>query len=167
MAFDGSIEALIGADLTGYEKAMSDVVSSTRKAFQNAAQEASKSANQMIREVGELMNRFANSNQNIGSKIGQGLTGGLKIALGELQRISSNIGAKLPDPIRRAFTRVSADIKSVLGTMKNDVATLGAGINSKIKKAFDFNISNAIKSPKSAFAEMANSVDSMASRISS
>ena len=51
--------------------------------------------------------------------------------------------------------------------MKNDVATLGAGINSKIKKAFDFDISNAIKSPKSAFAEMANSVDSMASRISS
>ena len=167
MAFDGSVEAIIGADLTGYEKAMSDVVSSTRKAFQNAAQEASKSANQMIREVGELMNRLANSNQNIGSKIGQGLTGGFKIALGELQRISSNIGAKLPDPIRRAFTRVSADIKSVLGTMKNDVATLGAGINSKIKKAFDFNISNAIKSPKSAFAEMANSVDSMASRISS
>nr|DAR70877.1 MAG TPA: minor tail protein [Caudoviricetes sp.] len=167
MAFDGSIEAIIGADLTGYEKAMSDVVSSTRKAFQNAAQEASKSANQMIREVGELMNRLANSNQNIGSKIGQGLTGGFKIALGELQRISSNIGAKLPDPIRRAFTRVSGDIKSVLSTMKNDVATLGAGINSKIKKAFDFNISNAIKSPKSAFAEMANSVDSMAQRISS
>lgn len=167
MAFDGSIEALIGADLTGYEKAMSDVVSSTRKAFQNAAQEASKSANQMIREVGELMNRLANSNQNIGSKIGQGLTGGFKIALGELQRISSNIGAKLPDPIRKAFTRVSTDIKSVLGTMKNDVATLGADINSKIKKAFDFNISNAIKSPKSAFAEMANSVDSMAQRISS
>jgi len=25
MAFDGSIEAIIGADLTGYEKAMSDV----------------------------------------------------------------------------------------------------------------------------------------------
>ena len=167
MAFDGSIEAIIGADLTGYEKAMSDVVSSTRKAFQNAAQEASKSANQMIREVGELMNRLANSNQNIGSKIGQGLTGGFKIALGELQRISSNIGAKLPDPIRKAFTRVSADIKSVLGAMKNDVATLGAGINSKIKKAFDFDISKAIKSPKSAFAEMANSVDSMAQRISS
>lgn len=167
MAFDGSIEAIIGADLTGYEKAMSDVVNSTRKAFQNAAQEASKSANQMIREVGQLMNRLANSNQNIGSKIGQGLTGGFKIALGELQRISSNIGAKLPDPIRKAFTRVSADIKSVLGVMKNDVATLGAGINSKIKKAFDFDISKAIKSPKSAFAEMANSVDSMAQRISS
>lgn len=167
MAFDGSIEAIIGADLTGYEKAMSDVVSSTRKAFQNAAQEASKSANQMIWEVGELMNRLANSNQNIGSKIGQGLTGGFKIALGELQRISSNIGAKIPDPIRKAFTRVSADIKSVLGTMKNDVSTLGAGINSKIKKAFDFDISKAIKSPKSAFAEMANSVDSMAQRISS
>jgi TP901 family phage tail tape measure protein len=167
MAFDGSIEAIIGADLTGYEKAMSDVVSSTRKAFQNAAQEASKSANQMIREVGELMNRLANSNQNIGSKIGQGLTGGFKIALGELQRISSNIGAKLPDPIRKAFTRVSADIKSVFGTMKNDVASLGSSINSKIKKAFDFDISSAIKSPKSAFAEMANSIDSMAQRISS
>lgn len=167
MAFDGSIEAIIGADLTGYEKAMNDVVNSTRKAFQNAAQEASKSANQMIREVGELMNRLANSNQNIGSKIGQGLTGGFKIALGELQRISSNIGAKLPDPIRKAFTRVSTDIKSVLGTMKSDVASLGSSINSKIKKAFDFDISSAIKSPKSAFAEMANSVDSMASRISS
>ena len=38
MAFDGSIEAIIGADLSGYEKAMRDVVSSTRKAFQSAAQ---------------------------------------------------------------------------------------------------------------------------------
>lgn len=167
MAFDGSIEALIGADLTGYEKAMSEVVNSTKRAFESAAQTASKSANQMIREVGELMNRLANSNQNIGSKIGQGLTGGFKIALGELQRISSNIGAKLPDPIRRAFTRVSSDVKTVFGTMKNDVASLGSSINSKIKKAFDFDISKAIKSPKSAFAEMANSVDSMASRISS
>ena len=167
MAFDGSIEALIGADLTGYEKAMSEVVNSTKRAFESAAQTASKSANQMIREVGELMNRLANSNQNIGSKIGQGLTGGFKIALGELQRISSNIGAKLPDPIRRAFTRVSSDVKAVFGTMKNDVASLGSSINSKIKKVFDFDISKAIKSPKSAFAEMANSVDSMASRISS
>ena len=55
----------------------------------------------MIREVGELMNRLANSNQNIGSKIGPRLTGGFKIALGELQRISSNIGAKLLTPYGR------------------------------------------------------------------
>ena len=67
MAFDGSIEALIGADLTEYDKAMAEVVSATKKAFETAAQSASKSANQMIREVGELMNRLANSNQSAGS----------------------------------------------------------------------------------------------------
>ena len=35
MAFDGSIEALIGADLTEYDKAMNEVVNSTKKATIN------------------------------------------------------------------------------------------------------------------------------------
>ena len=117
MAFDGSIEALIGADLTEYDKAMAEVVNSTKKAFESAAQSASKSANQMIREVGELMNRLAKSNQSSGSKIAQGLTGGVKIAIGELHRIASNIGAKLPDPIRKGFVRLSNEVKSVISIM--------------------------------------------------
>lgn len=167
MAFDGSIEALIGADLTEYDKAMAEVVSSTKKAFESAAQSASKSANQMIREVGELMNRLAKSNQSSGSKIAQGLTGGVKIAIGELHRIASNIGAKLPDPIRKGFVRLSNEVKSVISVMKGDISSFGSKINSGFKKAFSFDISKAIKSPKSAFAELANSVDSMAQRISS
>ncbi|MBZ2109886.1 phage tail tape measure protein [Streptococcus infantis] len=167
MAFDGSIEALIGADLTEYDKAMNEVVNSTKKAFETAAQSASKSANQMIREVGELMNRLASNNQSIGSKIGQGLTGGVKIAMGELQRIASNIGAKLPEPLRNGLIRLSNDIKGIFGTMKNEILSFGSKVNSGFKKAFSFDIANAIKSPKSAFAEMANSIDSMATRISS
>ena len=167
MAFDGSIEALIGADLTEYDKAMAEVVSATKKAFETAAQSASKSANQMIREVGELMNRLAKSNQSSGSKIAQGLTGGVKIAIGELHRIASNIGAKLPDPIRKGFVRLSNEVKSVISVMKGDISSFGSKINSGFKKAFSFDISKVIKSPKSAFAEMANSVDSMAGRISS
>lgn len=167
MAFDGSIEALIGADLTEYDKAMAEVVSSTKKAFESAAQSASKSANQMIREVGELMNRLAKSNQSSGSKIAQGLTGGVKIAIGELHRIASNISAKLPDPIRKGFVRLSNEVKSVISVMKGDISSFGSKINSGFKKAFSFDISKAIKSPKSAFAELANSVDSMAGRISS
>lgn len=167
MAFDGSIEALIGADLTEYDKAMNEVVNSTKKAFETAAQSASKSANQMIREVGELMNRLASNNQSLGSKIGQGLTGGVKIAMGELQRIASNIGAKLPEPLRNGLIRLSNDIKGIFGTMKNEILSFGSKVNSGFKKAFSFDIANAIKSPKSAFAEMANSIDSMATRISS
>ena len=167
MAFDGSIEALIGADLTEYDKAMNEVVNSTKKAFETAAQSASKSANQMIREVGELMNRLASSNQSMGSKIGQGLTGGVKIAIGELQRIASNIGAKLPEPLRNGLIRLSNDIKGIFGTMKSEILSFGSKVNSGFKKAFSFDIANAIKSPKSAFAEMANSIDSMATRISS
>ena len=167
MAFDGSIEALIGADLTEYDKAMNEVVNSTKKAFETAAQSASKSANQMIREVGELMNRLASNNQSIGSKIGQGLTGGVKIAMGELQRIASNIGAKLPEPLRNGLIRLSNDIKGIFGTMKNEILSFGSKVNSGFKKAFSFDIANAIKSPKSAFAEMANGIDSMATRISS
>ncbi|WP_223341476.1 phage tail tape measure protein [Streptococcus infantis] len=121
----------------------------------------------MIREVGELMNRLASNNQSIGSKIGQGLTGGVKIAMGELQRIASNIGAKLPEPLRNGLIRLSNDIKGIFGTMKNEILSFGSKVNSGFKKAFSFDIANAIKSPKSAFAEMANSIDSMATRISS
>ena len=89
MAFDGSIEALIGADLTEYDKAMAEVVSATKKAFETAAQSASKSANQMIREVGELMNRLAKSNQSSGSKIAQGLPVALKS-----QSVSFNVSLR-------------------------------------------------------------------------
>lgn len=169
MSFDGSIYAYIGADTKDYEKSMNEIVSNTKKAFDDAQKAAVNSSNQMIQKIGQLMNELASSNASIGQKIGQGFTGGLNIALGEIQRIASNIGQRLPEPIRKGFLNAYLNIKSVLGLMKSDLSALGghvssvAGrINAALAKAFHFDLTKAIKSPKAMFVELNGAADAFA-----
>ena len=169
MSFDGSIYAYIGADTKDYEKSMNEIVSNTKKAFDDAQKAAVNSSNQMIQKIGQLMNELATSNASIGQIIGQGFTDGLNIALGEIQRIASNVGQRLPEPIRKGFLNAYLNIKSVLGLMKSDLSALGghvssvAGkINAAMAKAFHFDLSKAIKSPKAMFVELNGAADAFA-----
>lgn len=170
MSFDGSIYAYIGADTKDYEKSMNEIVSNTKKAFDDAQKAAVNSSNQMIQKIGQLMNELATSNASIGQKIGQGFKGGLNIALGEIQRIASNIGQRLPEPIRKGFLNAYLNIKSVLGLIKSDLSALGghvssvaSKINAALAKAFHFDLTNAIKSPKAMFVELNGAADAFAS----
>ena len=50
MSFDGSIYAYIGADTKDYEKSMNEIVSNTKKAFDDAQKAAVNSSNWSIDE---------------------------------------------------------------------------------------------------------------------
>ena len=169
MSFDGSIHAYIGADTKDYEKSMNEIVAITKQAFDNAQKAAVNSSNQMIQKIGQLMNELASNSSTLGQKIGQGFKGGLNIALGEIHRIASNIGQRLPEPIRKGFLNAYLNIKSVLGLMKSDLSALGghvssvAGkINAALAKAFHFDLTKAIKSPKAMFVELNGAADAFA-----
>ena len=142
MSFDGSIYAYIGADTKDYEKSMNEIVSNTKKAFDDAQKAAVNSSNQMIQKIGQLMNELATSNASIGQKIGQGFKGGLNIALGEIQRIASNIGQRLPEPIQAglakialAFTSLNSKISSALSPISNRFSQLGSTIGNVFNSA--------------------------------
>lgn len=142
MSFDGSIHAYIGADTRDYEKAMNDVITVTKKTFDDAQRAAINSSNQMIQKIGQLMNELATSNASIGQKIGQGFKGGLNIALGEIQRIASNIGQRLPEPIQtglakvtQAFTSLNSKISSALSPISNKFSQLGSTIGNAFNSA--------------------------------
>lgn len=169
MSFDGSIFADIGADTRAYERAMNEIAVMTKQAFDNAQKAAVNSSNQMIQKIGQLMNELASNSSTLGQKIGQGFKGGLNIALGEIHRIASNIGQRLPEPIRKGFLNAYLNIKSVLGLMKSDLSTLGghvssvaSKINAALAKAFHFDLTKAIKSPKAMFVELNGAADAFA-----
>ena len=142
MSYDGSIFAFIGADTKDYEKAMNDVIATTKKAFDDAQKAAVNSSNQMIQKIGQLMNELAKSNSTIGQKIGQGIKGGLNIALGEIQRIASNIGQRLPEPIQaglnkigQAFAGLSSKVSSALSPITSKMSSVGNAIGNAFNSA--------------------------------
>ena len=164
--FDGSITAHIGADLGDYERAMSEVQAMTKRAFDAAQKAAANSASQMVQKIGQLMARLASSSDSMGSKIGKGLTGSLKIALGELQRMISNIGQRLPEPIRIAAQKMANALSGAFQTIHQKATDFGNRVNSLLTKAFKFDFKYALSSPKAMFAELNGVVDRFASGIS-
>lgn len=174
MSFDGSIYAYIGADTKDYEKSMNEIVSNTKKAFDDAQKAAVNSSNQMIQKIGQLMNELATSNASIGQKIGQGFKGGLNIALGEIQRIASNIGQRLPEPIQaglakitQAFTSLNSKISSVLSPISNKFSQLGSTIENTFSSALGKvnNFTNQVGN--SLGGKLISKISALSSKISS
>ena len=174
MSFDGSIYAYIGADTKDYEKSMNEIVSNTKKAFDDAQKAAVNSSNQMIQKIGQLMNELATSNASIGQKIGQGFKGGLNIALGEIQRIASNIGQRLPEPIQsglakvtQAFTSLNSKISSALSPISNKFSQLGSTIGNTFSSALGKvnNFTNQVGN--SLGGKLISKISALSSKISS
>lgn len=174
MSFDGSIHAYIGADTRDYEKAMNDVITATKKTFDDAQRAAINSSNKMIQKIGQLMNELATSNASIGQKIGQGFKGGLNIALGEIQRIASNIGQRLPEPIQaglakvtQAFTSLNSKISSALSPISNKFSQLGSTIGNAFNSALGKinNFTNQVGN--SLGGRLISKVSTLSSKISS
>lgn len=174
MSFDGSIYAYIGADIKDYEKSMNDVIAVTKKAFDDAQKAAVNSSNQMIQKIGQLMNELATSNASIGQKIGQGFKGGLNIALGEIQRIASNIGQRLPEPIQaglakitQAFASLNSKISSALSPISNKFSQLGSTIGNTFSSALGKvnNFTNQVGN--SLGGKLISKISALSSKISS
>lgn len=121
--FDGSIFAEIGANTSDYEAAMAKIVSSTQNAFNKAQDAAVNSANKMVQMIGQVMAQLANNGQSLGQRLGNAYSTGLKLSLGQIQRIAASIGEKIPEPIKngfsKAFTAVQAIVQRMAGAIQN------------------------------------------------
>ena len=96
----------------------------------------------MVQRIGQIMAQLANNGESLGKRLGTAFSTGLKLSIGEIQRIAASIGEKIPQPIKNGFNKALTSI------------------NSSIKKAFNFDVSKAIQSPSKALYELS----SMASR---
>lgn len=117
--FDGSIFATVGADISDYQAAMNKIQSSTQRAFQKAQDAAANSSNRMVQRIGQIMAQLANNGESLGKRLGTAFSTGLKLSIGEIQRIAASIGEKIPQPIKNGFNKALTSI------------------NSSIKKAFN------------------------------
>lgn len=174
MSFDGSIFAEIGADTRAYERAMNEIAVMTKQAFDNAQKAAVNSSNQMIQKIGQLMNELASNSGTLGQKIGQGFKGGLNIALGEIHRIASNIGQRLPEPIQnglnkiaQAFIILNSKISSTLSPIVTRMTSVGSSIGNAFSSALGKVNNFANQTSNTLGGKLISKVSTLSSKISS
>lgn len=174
MSFDGSIFAEIGADTRAYERAMNEIAVMTKQAFDNAQKAAVNSSNQMIQKIGQLMNELASNSSTLGQKIGQGFKGGLNIALGEIHRIASNIGQRLPEPIQNGLNKVSqafiglnSKISSALSPITAKMTSVGSSIGNAFSSALGKVNNFANQASNTLGGKLISKVSTLSSKISS
>lgn len=174
MSFDGSIFAEIGADTRAYERAMNEIAVMTKQAFDNAQKAAVNSSNQMIQKIGQLMNELASNSSTLGQKIGQGFKGGLNIALGEIHRIASNIGQRLPEPIQnglnkvaQAFISLNSKISSALSPITAKMTSVGSSIGNAFSSALGRVNNFANQASNTLGGKLISKVSTLSSKISS
>lgn len=174
MSFDGSIFAEIGADTRAYERAMNEIAVMTKQAFDNAQKAAVNSSNQMIQKIGQLMNELASNSSTLGQKIGQGFKGGLNIALGEIHRIASNIGQRLPEPIQnglnkvaQAFISLNSKISSALSPIVTRMTSVGSSIGNAFSSALGKVNNFANQASNTLGGKLISKVSTLSSKISS
>lgn len=174
MSFDGSIFAEIGADTRAYERAMNEIAVKTKQAFDNAQKAAVNSSNQMIQKIGQLMNELASNSSTLGQKIGQGFKGGLNIALGEIHRIASNIGQRLPEPIQnglnkvaQAFISLNSKISSALSPITAKMTSVGSSIGNAFSSALGRVNNFANQASNTLGGKLISKVSTLSSKISS
>ena len=174
MSFDGSIFAEIGADTRAYERAMNEIAVTTKQTFDNAQKAAVNSSNQMIQKIGQLMNELASNSSTLGQKIGQGFKGGLNIALGEIHRIASNIGQRLPEPIQnglnkvaQAFISLNSKISSALSPIATKMASVGSSIGNAFGSALGKVNNFANQASNTLGGKLISKVSTLSSKISS
>lgn len=158
MAFDGAIDAYIGADTKSYEQAMNEIAASTQKAFQKAQDSAVNSSNRLVQMVGQVMAQLASNGQSLGQRLGNAYSTGLNLSLGEIQRIASRIGEKIPEPIRSSFRNVAKDIvyPFKISAMQ---------IKNNLQSAFNFDISKAIKTPSGLLNQLVHLVNNVTDKV--
>lgn len=145
MAFDGSINAIIGADLSQYNDAMNKVVNMTNSGMKAAAAAATNHSNSMVQKVGQIMSKLsANMPTNLAG-IAPAMTAVLTKAGGQIQRVIASIGEKIPQPFKSAFnqvasiaqsgySKISSGFSSVLNSISKSASGLGSAVSSGFEK---------------------------------
>lgn len=145
MAFDGSINAIIGADLSQYNDAMNKVVNMTNSGMKAAAAAATNHSNSMVQKVGQIMSKLsANMPTNLAG-IAPAMTAVFTKAGGQIQRVIASIGEKIPQPFKSAFnqvasiaqsgySKISSGFSSVLNSISKSASGLGSAVSSGFEK---------------------------------
>jgi|GEM_PF-1049777 len=144
MAFDGSINAIIGADLSQYNDAMNKVVNMTNSGMKAAAAAATNHSNSMVQKVGQIMSKLsANMPTNLAG-IAPAMTAVFTKAGGQIQRVIASIGEKIPQPFKSAFNQVSSiaqsgysKISSGFSSVLNSISKSASGLGSSVSSGFE------------------------------
>lgn len=159
--FDGSIFADVGANTKDYEQAMARIVSTTQNAFRKAQDTAVNSSNKMVQIIGQIMAQLANNGESLGKRLGSAYATGLKLSIGEIQRIAASIGEKIPEPIKNGFQKIIIPVASVIDKIRGNLT----GFINQTKMQLQNLV--GIGKIRSAFAKAATGVDILTQRASS
>ncbi|HHH8575379.1 TPA: tape measure protein [Streptococcus pyogenes] len=159
--FDGSIFADIGANTKDYEQAMARIVSTTQNAFRKAQDTAVNSSNKMVQIIGQIMAQLANNGESLGKRLGSAYATGLKLSIGEIQRIAASIGEKIPEPIKNGFQKIIIPVASVIDKIRGNLTGFINQTKMQLQNLVD------IGKIRSAFAKAATGVDILTQRASS
>lgn len=144
MAFDGSINAIIGADLSQYNDAMNKVVNMTNSGMKATAAAATNHSNSMVQKVGQIMSKLsANMPTNLAG-IAPAMTAVFTKAGGQIQRVIASIGEKIPQPFKSAFNQVASiaqsgysKISSGFSSVLNSISKSASGLGSSVSSGFE------------------------------
>lgn len=144
MAFDGSINAIIGADLSQYNDAMNKVVNMTNSGMKAAAAAATNHSNSMVQKVGQIMSKLsANMPTNLAG-IAPAMTAVFTKSGGQIQRVIASIGEKIPQPFKSAFNQVASiaqsgysKISSGFSSVLNSISKSASGLGSSVSSGFE------------------------------
>lgn len=159
--FDGSIFADVGANTKDYEQAMARIVSTTQNTFRKAQDTAVNSSNKMVQIIGQIMAQLANNGESLGKRLGSAYATGLKLSIGEIQRIAASIGEKIPEPIKNGFQKIIIPVASVIDKIRGNLT----GFINQTKMQLQNLV--GIGKIRSAFAKAATGVDILTQRASS
>jgi tape measure domain-containing protein len=130
----GSLNAIIGADIGGYQKAMNDVENLTRQAFNSANKAAQSGSQGMLRTIQVMLSSIVRSTNSDVNRILNQFSGGFTEATAIFRRVVAGIGEKLPEPFRRGLSNVldfSRNQFSSLATLTAKTArTMGSSMQS-------------------------------------
>ena len=132
MAFEGAINAVIGADLSQYNAAMNKVSSIANKTMNDVANILQSGSMSTTQKVGQIMSKLADPMLNSVSKVLPQTVALFEKAGGGIQRVIAGIGEKIPQPIKKGM---SAAKNAVVSSAKE----MGAGLSQQtsiIGKAF-------------------------------
>lgn len=126
----GSITAKIGADINDYKKAMSEVVNSTTSAMSKVTSTMSNSTNSIVSKVGSIMSKLSTTIPSKLGGLGTSLVAPFNKASGQIQRIVSSIGEKIPSPIQKGFSKVAAGVYNAFGKVGSTLEGTSGKISS-------------------------------------
>lgn len=160
MSFDGSINAIIGADITQYSEAMTKIISTTSQTV-NRVSETLSSTTGVIQKVSQVMSHLADPLLSNVSKVIPETVALFEKAGGQIQRVIASIGEKIPQPIKSAMSTVNTAVSSAVEDLTAKLSQQTSIISNSFSK-----VASKIPPPfKKAFSTISNSTNEVTKKV--